>query len=158
METSKSLEFDQLTQKQVGKLRDAFQLIDDDGDGKISSGDMAKMLASLGKRVEEKDVGGLFPQLKEEGSVTFPEFLALMSERICEFPQEEELQECFKIISDGDKDLNIPTERMLQLLEEAGFQDPKEEFKKILAAYSNKQQMDGAQIFKAQQFIDSLNE
>lgn len=158
METSKSLEFDQLTQKQVGKLRDAFQLIDDDGDGKISSGDMSKMLASLGKGIENNEIGEMFPQLKEGGEVTFPEFLALMSDRICEFPQEEELMECFKIMANGDKELNIPTEKMLQLLEEAGFQDPKEEFKKLLAAYSSKQQMDGSQHFKAQQFIDSLNE
>lgn len=159
MENSNSLHFDRLTQRQINKLKDAFQLIDEDGDGNIGRSDMVKMLASLGQKVTTDDVGKMFKELRDENDayISFPEFLALMSESICEFPQEDELKECFGIISQN-KDLDLPTDKLIRLLEEAGFKNPEEEFKRILATFSANQQLDGSRNFKSNQFIDSLND
>lgn len=55
MDHSESLTFNQLTQDYITKLKDAFQMLDEDEDGLISRGDLTKIYATLGKTLTDEE-------------------------------------------------------------------------------------------------------
>ena len=102
---SKSSSF---TQKQITQFRIAFNMLDKNGCGTICVEDVHRLFVGLGKNIsvdEEKDIIAEY-DINESGDVTFPEFLAMMSEkdRIKGKDDEyEELKAAFEVFDvDGD--------------------------------------------------------
>ncbi|EGA76523.1 Mlc2p [Saccharomyces cerevisiae Vin13] len=99
MDHSESLTFNQLTQDYINKLKDAFQMLDEDEDGLISRGDLTKIYATLGKTLTDEEWSKMVPdndtstaEVGEEG-VSFPIFLSIMGKNLSQFPEREELEE-----------------------------------------------------------------
>merc|ERR1712226_181730 len=96
------------TQKQITQFRIAFNMLDKNGCGTICVEDVHRLFTGLGKNLsqdEEKDIIAEY-DINESGDVTFPEFLAMMSEkdRIKGKDDEyEELKAAFEVFDvDGD--------------------------------------------------------
>merc|ERR1712038_416208 len=96
------------SQKQITQFRIAFNMLDKNGCGTICVEDVHRLFTGLGKNLsqdEEKDIIAEY-DINESGDVTFPEFLAMMSEkdRIKGKDDEyEELKAAFEVFDvDGD--------------------------------------------------------
>lgn len=134
-------------------------MIDDDGDGVISQGDLNKMFCSLGKNINESQLQSMLQinSSEDKNGVTFPEFLSLMSETICELPEETGIFNCLKALSANDE-LQIPLEELMLNLREAGFQNPEQEFARLIKEFSVENQITNDKVFKGNQFLSTFSE
>ena len=67
-------------QKQVQEFKEAFNLMDQDRDGTISSDDLKEVYSSLGKVVKESDLKQMLEEIN--GSMNFTKLLTLFSDRL----------------------------------------------------------------------------
>lgn len=159
MQSSESLNFSQLSQNRIKTLKDAFQMLDDDGDGRISLNDLKTMHRSVGKQLSDENGDRMLKVQgpEDENGISFPEYLSLMSKAIGEFPEDSEITDCFKILA-GNEDLQVPLDDLILLLKEAGFQDPESEFERIFKDFTAKSQVTEGRTFKGSQFIDMISD
>lgn len=158
MEHSQSITFNQLNQEYISRLKDAFQMFDDDGDGKISRADLMKSLESVGKIVDENSP--LMSQmLNGKETINFSEFLNMMSQKSGEFDEEMLEQSLLQLSSDSKRDSNgkvklnyeIQEDVLIKLIKENGVEDI-HEFDKIFQTFVKKG------IFNGKQFLDTISE
>lgn len=158
MEHSQSITFNQLNQEYISRLKDAFQMFDDDGDGKISRADLMKSLESVGKIVDENSP--LMSQmLNGKETINFSEFLNMMSQKSGEFDEEMLEQSLLQLSSDSKRDSNgkvklnyeIQEDVLIKLIKETGVEDI-HEFDKIFQTFVKKG------IFNGKQFLDTISE
>lgn len=158
MDHSVSLNFSQLSQDHIKKLKDAFQMIDVDGDGSINRDDLRSMLESIGKPYSDEVLDKMLSRNgKIVESIGFPEFLSLMSDLSGEFPEETELLECMRNLS-GNNDVHISLDELIKTLKEAGFKDPENEFAKIFKNFTSTQKTTSTKIFKGDNFLNSISD
>ncbi|SCV05112.1 LANO_0H00298g1_1 [Lachancea nothofagi CBS 11611] len=154
MERSESASFSQFSHSQIQKARDAFQFIDEDGDGKISETDLMKMYSNLGKTKMEGQIKEMLAAEKD-GELTFPEFLTLMGDRLGEFPEEQEMSDALRVFAlDSSHDLNIDVGEMKEYLRDAGFEDI-DALDGILKQFCTTQ-LSGERIFKGRKFLETV--
>ncbi|CAL9729822.1 myosin light chain 2 [Monosporozyma unispora] len=161
MEHSQSITFNQLNQEYISRLKDAFQMFDDDGDGIINKEDLVKSLVSVGKIVDENDPI-LNKMLSDKDSITFAQFLNVMSEKSGEF-DEELLEKSLSQICNDDNNNNsdagsgknkkyeINEAELMKLMQENGVEDI-HEFDKIFQTFVKKG------VFSGKQFLDTVSE
>ncbi|KAJ3697503.1 hypothetical protein LUZ61_001208 [Rhynchospora tenuis] len=96
---------DVLTHEQIAEFREAFSLFDKDNDGFITKQELATVIRQLGQNPSDEDVQEMIREVDADGNgtVDFPEFLALMEKKLKETDSEDELREAFKVF---DKDNN----------------------------------------------------
>ncbi|BAO40500.1 myosin light chain 2 [Kluyveromyces marxianus] len=154
MEKSTSVSFSQFTQEQIKKLKEAFQLIDDDGDGVISETDLSKILKGLGMPSDEDKIKEMINVAPDE-TVTFPGYLSLMSETIGEMPDTAEIREAMKAFSD-EEELLCDASELERCLKDVGFDDSTK-LDRVLRHFSTKQ-VSGERVFKGAKFIQAISE
>ena len=95
----------ELTQEQIAEFKEAFSLFDKDGDGTITTKELGTVMRSLGQNPTEAELQDMITEIDQQGngSIAFPEFLAMMSRKMQEQDTEEEIVEAFKVF---DKDGN----------------------------------------------------
>lgn len=148
------MSFSQFTQEQIKKMQEAFQLIDDDGDGIISESDLAKMLKGLGKQDNAEEVKQMLSAAPDE-TLTFPAYLSLMSESIGEMLDPSEIREALKVFSDN-AELLCNSAELEQRLKEVGLEDSAK-LERVLKHFSTKQ-VSGERVFKGEKFVQSISE
>ena len=74
----------QLTTEQIEELQEAFSLFDKDGDGTITTSELATVMRSLGQRLAEDELKRMVKEVDVDGNgtVEFPEFLAMLARKI----------------------------------------------------------------------------
>ncbi|RSH77914.1 uncharacterized protein EHS24_002987 [Apiotrichum porosum] len=97
------------TPQQVKQFKEAFNMIDQDGDGQVTEPDLRAMLSNLG----QTPTAPLLDQLltsrpgrttgPADGGINFTQFLAMMGERLLHLDPEHDLLEAFACFDDGDK-------------------------------------------------------
>src|SRR3989338_2439146 len=90
---------DLLSVDQITELRSTFAMFDRDGDGNISLAELTEALRTLGQNVAREDVRQMVEEadLDANGVVDFPEFLALVANRLNDAEEaENDLVEAFK--------------------------------------------------------------
>jgi Ca2+-binding EF-hand superfamily protein len=90
---------DLLSVDQITELRTTFAMFDRDGDGTITLAELTEALRALGQNVAREDVRGMVEEadLDANGVVDFPEFLALVANRLNDAEEtENDLVEAFK--------------------------------------------------------------
>jgi calmodulin len=94
-----------LTEEQIAEFREAFSLFDRDGDGSITTKELATVIRSLGQNPTEAEIQDMINEVDTDGNGTidFREFLDLMAHKIKDLDSDEELREAFKVF---DKDQN----------------------------------------------------
>merc|ERR1711988_948769 len=99
-----SSNFTKLTENQVSELKEVFTLFDRDEDGFITS-ELQTVLRSLGQDPTDVELQDLVNDVDsdQDGSIDFPEFLAMMSKQMKETDVEAEIEAAFKMFDkNGD--------------------------------------------------------
>ena len=75
---------DQLTDDQIVEFKEAFSLIDKDGDGSITTNELGMVLGLLGQNPTEVELEDLINEVDANGNGTidFPEFLTMMARKM----------------------------------------------------------------------------
>ncbi|CCH59333.1 hypothetical protein TBLA_0B04980 [Henningerozyma blattae CBS 6284] len=154
MEKSRSISFDNLSQDFIEKMKDAFQVIDENGDGSITESDLKKVYNDLGKKVDDKFLSNML----KDGPLSFPEFLTMMGKKTSSFASKTELVECFKAFMPDDGRTTIDQEELIQYLKFAGIEDPSTQFADIFNNFTSYSQTEQKTVFHSQHFIDSITE
>ncbi|XP_038597257.1 calmodulin-A-like [Tachyglossus aculeatus] len=95
----------QLSEEQVAKCKEAFELFDQDSDGTITTKELGTVLQSLGQNATEAELKAIIGKVDTDGNgkVDFPEFLSLMAQVMKEPKAEDGIREAFRMF---DKDGN----------------------------------------------------
>jgi calmodulin len=110
-----------LTKKQIAEYKEAFNLIDKDGSGRISRNELSSLFLALRQKVTSAELKDLMTGVDTDGDGTldFPEFLTMMSSTLESTKQEQELQKAFR---EFDKDGNgyISRDELIQVMHSQG--------------------------------------
>eukprot|EP00929_Paragymnodinium_shiwhaense_P111332 TRINITY_DN7923_c0_g1_i1.p2 TRINITY_DN7923_c0_g1~~TRINITY_DN7923_c0_g1_i1.p2 ORF type:complete len:151 (-),score=59.22 TRINITY_DN7923_c0_g1_i1:208-660(-) len=124
---------DQLTEAQIQEFAEAFQLFDADGSGTIDLTELGTVLRSLGQNPKEAELQRLINDVDvdKNGSLDFPEFLAVMVQQLqTRDDPEKKLKEAFKIL-DADGSGSIGMEEMKRMLTTRGDKMTEEEVDEV---------------------------
>jgi calmodulin len=94
-----------LSAEQIQEFRQAFDIMDRNGDGVITVDDLAVVMTAIGQSPNHSELQDMIRQVDADGNdnIDFTEFLALMSRQMRQSDIEEELRETFRIFDrDGD--------------------------------------------------------
>lgn len=134
-------------------MRDAFQFIDDDGDGKITKKDLEKVYSNLGKSDVAKQIEAMLGE--KDGELTFPEYLTVMGDRMGKLPDKEELLDALRTFcKSSGHEMSIDAKELREFLDDAGFKDS-QKLDKIFAQFCTTQ-LSGDQVFKGRKFLETL--
>ncbi|KAI9185947.1 hypothetical protein LWI28_012228 [Acer negundo] len=108
---------DVLPAEQVLEFREAFCLLDMDGDGCITIDELATAIRSLDQNPTEEELQIMINEvdINGNGTIEFGEFLNLMARKMKECEAEEELREAFKVF-DKDQDGYISPNELRQVM------------------------------------------
>lgn len=65
--SSWSNDFDDFTQSHLEEIRDAFNIFDRDGDGRITTDELSTVMASLGQRPTKSELKNMISEFDEDG-------------------------------------------------------------------------------------------
>ncbi|XP_045165571.2 neo-calmodulin-like isoform X2 [Mercenaria mercenaria] len=93
------------SQKFISEFREIFKLFDKDGDGAISTKELATVMRSLGQNPTEQEIRQMVKMVDadNDGEVDFDEFMKLIARKLQSVDIEEEILEAFRVF---DKDGN----------------------------------------------------
>ncbi|XP_069184378.1 uncharacterized protein [Procambarus clarkii] len=88
-----------LTDDLVAEFKEAFMLFDKDEDGLITTAELGVVMRSLGQRPSETELRKLVGEVETcaDGTIEFNEFLQMMSKKLKDIGNEDELKEAFKV-------------------------------------------------------------
>ncbi|KAH8119892.1 EF-hand [Phellopilus nigrolimitatus] len=132
---------------QIQQFKEAFSLIDQDGDGIVSEKDLKAVFSNLGLTPTPTMLDSLLsarpgnhfrgPSASEEDDsmpdrgVNFPMFLTMMGERLFEFDSEAELVEAFECFDENDTG-TVKVDEVRKWLGEMGDRMSEEEIDRLL--------------------------
>jgi calmodulin len=106
-----------LSAEQIQEFRQAFDIIDRNGDGVITVDDLATVMRAIGQSPNHGELQDMIREVDADGNDTidFTEFLALMSRQMRQSDIEEELKQTFRVF-DRDNDGFITPQELRTLL------------------------------------------
>ena len=122
-----------LSNEKISDLNEAFKILDKDKDGHITTKELGDIMKGLGQNPSEAELQDLINEVDIEGNGTidFKEFVGLMTRKMKEPENEEEIIEAFKIF---DKDGNglISPDELLHVMLSLGDNINIEEVKELI--------------------------
>lgn len=126
----------ELTEEQKADIKEAFDLFDPDGTGKIATRELKVAIRALGFEPTREEIRKLIANVDPEGlgKLSFDEFLDLMSVKMGEKDSKDEVLKAFKLFDDDNtgkitfknlkrvaKELgeNLTDEELQEMIEEA---------------------------------------
>ncbi|ODV76591.1 Mlc2p, partial [Cyberlindnera jadinii NRRL Y-1542] len=137
----------QLPAEQIERLRDAFQLVDQDSDGTISKEDLQKTFKSISVEKSDQEIDSMLAS----GEVGFTDFLSLISNDLAQLPDKSDIQSALQVFS---FDCEVNMDEMRESLKNVGMDT--DELDSILADFA-KERMDGEKVFNGKEFISYLS-
>lgn len=88
-----------LSEEKLVELRCAFDLFDNDNDGKINPSELGRAIEKMGQKLTEEDLKEMIKEVDTDynGTIEFSEFVQLMESKMKDNDSEEEIFEAFKI-------------------------------------------------------------
>jgi len=107
--------------QQLAEFKEAFEIFDQDGDGSITTVELGRVMQSLGIEMTQTELVDMINDVDADGngSIDFPEFVALMSKAMTEAETREELKAAFGHF-DKDGSGYIDKEELLLVMEQLG--------------------------------------
>lgn len=156
MADSMSIKFLEFSKTQIKTLHDAFQLLDEDGDGIISEQDLGMICDSQGTKLSKEELDQIL-QVNEGTTVTFPAFLSIMSNSLGSFPPEGTVRDALQLFSkDDDNNLECDADELRQYFEMLGY-GTKTDFDTFLKDFLY-QPISGMRVFKGKRFLETIGE
>jgi len=95
----------ELSEEQIADLKAAFNSLDKQGKGHISTGDLGTIMKNLGVELTDEELQEMIQSIDQDGNgeIDFEEFLELMVNKMNSGDEEAELQETFKYFDQGGK-------------------------------------------------------
>ncbi|KAL2160542.1 hypothetical protein VTH06DRAFT_1230 [Thermothelomyces fergusii] len=158
----------QLQPSQVRTMREAFQILDRDGDGMVTREDVADMLNQLGLPSSAADIAGFFPQSGPQ-TMTMALFLNSIAASLAALSPSSELLSAFSAFDDDDSgqiDVSELRDALLHTAPEPG-QEPLTalDVEKVIAGFTgrrafNKHTTAGlgkrGEVFRYQDFVNTI--
>ncbi|XP_070537501.1 uncharacterized protein [Ptychodera flava] len=96
---------EELTSEQLAEFKEAFSMFDKNDDGRIESSELGIVMRSLGLNPSDAELQDMITEIDSDGNgtVEFPEFIAMMLRKKGECDPENDLREAFKVF---DRDGN----------------------------------------------------
>lgn len=122
-----------LTADQIQEFRQAFDIMDRNGDGVITVDDLAAVMRAIGQSPTANELQDMIREVDADGNDTidFTEFLALMSRQMRQSDIEDELREAFRVF-DRDSDGFITPQELRSLLISLGLDSSAEVVRRMI--------------------------
>lgn len=122
-----------LTAEQIQEFRQAFDIIDRNGDGAITTDDLASVMRAIGQTPTANELTDMIREVDADGNETidFTEFLALMSRQMRQSDINDELREAFRVF-DRDNDGFIQPQDLRSLLISLGLDSSSEVIRRMI--------------------------
>jgi centrin-2/centrin-1 len=94
----------ELTEDQRQEIREAFDLFDSGGSGKIDAKELKVAMRALGFEPKKEEIKKLISEVErdESGAIDFSAFLQIMTIKMSERDSKEEILKAFKLFDDDD--------------------------------------------------------
>ncbi|PAA51439.1 hypothetical protein BOX15_Mlig025330g1 [Macrostomum lignano] len=111
----------QLTDEQIAEFKEAFGLFDRDGSGSITIRELESIMRSLGQNPSERELKDMVEgvDIDGNGEIDFPEFMAMMAEKIQDTNSEQEIIAAFQTF-DRDSNSYLSREELQDVLTRFG--------------------------------------
>ncbi|CAB54151.1 Myosin II regulatory light chain Rlc1 [Schizosaccharomyces pombe] len=139
--------FAQLTSSQIQELKEAFALLDKDGDGNIGREDVKTMLTSLNQDASEDSINHMFESINPP--INLAAFLTAMGSMLCRISPRNDLLEAFSTFDDTQSG-KIPISTMRDALSSMGDRMDPQEVESILRSYTSHG------VFYYEKFVDAI--
>jgi calmodulin len=125
---------DTLSAEQIQEFRQAFDIIDRNGDGVITVDDLATVFRAVGQSPNHTELQDMIREVDADGNdnIDFTEFLALMSRQMRQSDIEEELKQTFRVF-DRDNDGFITAGELRTLLINLGLESSAQVVRSMIA-------------------------
>ncbi|CAD6447131.1 1f3d4e3a-b56d-4fd1-a0e1-481fe67ab24e [Sclerotinia trifoliorum] len=122
-----------LSNEEIQAYRDAFSIFDKDGDGTISTAELAEAMKSLGQNPSDAEIQDMINEVDvdQSGTVDFDEFLKMMTTETKGVDFEQEMRSAFKVF-DVDGSGTISPEEIYKLMASLGENLSEEEIKSMV--------------------------
>ena len=99
-----------LTDDQIKEFKEAFGLFEQDGF--IKTGDLGFLMKALGQDTSDEELEEMIKEVDEKKTekIALPEFLMLISRKVQDIDEQEELRQAFKIFDRDNKNFISTTE------------------------------------------------
>jgi calmodulin len=123
-----------LTPEQIAEFREAFNIFDKDGDGRVTVKELGIVMRSLGQNPSAAELDAMVAEVDTEGAKTveFTEFLDMMAKQLEEKGIEEEVKDAFAAF-DKDKDGKITAAELIHIMKNIGEPLPQEDIDEMIA-------------------------
>jgi Ca2+-binding EF-hand superfamily protein len=123
-----------LSAEQIQEFRQAFDIMDRNGDGVITVDDLAAVMRAIGQSPNHQELQDMIREVDADGNdnIDFTEFLALMSRQMRQSDIEEELKETFRVF-DRDNDGFITPQELRTLLISLGLDSSAQVIRAMIA-------------------------
>nr|CAI5840272.1 unnamed protein product [Callosobruchus analis] len=94
----------ELSEEQKNDIREAFDLFDSEGTGKIDSKDLKVAIRALGFEPKKEEIKKMIADIDKDGTgqISFDDFLQLMSMKMAEKDSKEEILKAFRLFDDDE--------------------------------------------------------
>lgn len=123
----------ELTAEQKNDIKEAFDLFDPDGTGKIATKELKVAIRALGFEPKKEEIKKLIADVDPDGlgTLSFEEFLNLMSVKMSEKDTKEEVLKAFRLF-DSDDTGKITFKNLKRVAEELGENLTDEELQEMI--------------------------
>ncbi|XP_068960973.1 centrin-4-like [Petaurus breviceps papuanus] len=123
----------ELTEEQKQEIKEAFDLFDVDGSGSIDVKELKIAMRALGFEPKKEEIKKMIAEIDKEGfgTINFEDFFAMMSVKMSEKDEKEEILKAFKLFDD-DCTGSITLKNIKRVAKELGENLSDEELQEML--------------------------
>ncbi|KAJ8922548.1 hypothetical protein NQ315_007578 [Exocentrus adspersus] len=94
----------ELSEEQKNDIKEAFDLFDNEGTGKIDAKDLKVAIRALGFEPKKEEIKKMIADIDKDGTgrISFDDFLELMSVKMAEKDSREEIMKAFRLFDDDE--------------------------------------------------------
>ncbi|XP_066582989.1 uncharacterized protein [Prorops nasuta] len=122
-----------LTEEEKADIKEAFDLFDPDGTGRISTKELKVAMRALGFEPKKEEIKKLIADIDPDstGKLSFDEFLNVMSSKMAEKDSKEEILKAFRLFDD-DETGKITLKNLKRVAKELGENLTDEELQEMI--------------------------